>query len=195
MKKYIAELIGTFLLAGVVNLSLGGALPTVPTAVLAAVTLAVCVYTLGAISGTHINPAITLGVWSVGRISAKDAAGYIVAQFVGGLAACFVSAGIVTPATITAVDSGPVYCAEILGAFCLALGVASVVFGKAPGPAAGLTIGGSLLFGIAMAVPASNAVLNPAVAVSIGSISIAYLAAPILGSLIAFQIYRLISAD
>jgi glycerol uptake facilitator-like aquaporin len=195
LKKYIAELIGTFLLAGVVSLSLGGKFDAVPTAVLAGLTLGVCVYTLGAISGTHINPSITLGVLSVGKISFADAAGYIVAQFLGGVLAMFVSSSMVPRSALTIVDSGPVFCAEIFGTFCLGLGVASVVFGKAPGPAAGLTIGGSLLFGLSIAATASNAVLNPAVAVGIGSVSVAYLTAPVVGAVIAFQIYRFISAD
>ena len=77
MNKYLAEFVGTFLLTLAVSVCLASKFP-VPTAVVAALTLGVSVYVFGAISGTHINPAITLGILSVGRISPKDAALYIV---------------------------------------------------------------------------------------------------------------------
>src|SRR5262249_59747933 len=90
MKRYVAEFLGTFALALAVALSLAGKFP-VPTPVTAALTLGVCVYTFGGISGTHINPAITIGLLSIGKINVKDAAFYLGAQFAGGGAAMFVS--------------------------------------------------------------------------------------------------------
>jgi 16S rRNA (uracil1498-N3)-methyltransferase len=53
----------------------------------AALTLALCVYTLGPISGCHINPAITLGLWSIGKIKSWKVLNYIVAQVLGAGAA------------------------------------------------------------------------------------------------------------
>ncbi|MBI1790463.1 MAG: aquaporin [Acidobacteria bacterium] len=194
MNKYIAEFLGTFMLALAVGLSLAGKFP-VPTPVVAAVTLMVCVYTLGAICGTHINPAVTLGVLSIGKMSVKDAVGYWVAQFAGGAAAYGITGLLVTRAAVTAVDSGGVFGAEVLGTFMLAFGVASVVHGKAPGPAAGLTIGGSLLAGISYAATISNGVLNPAVALGIGSFSVVYLLAPLVGGFLAMQAYKFIAKD
>ena len=192
MNKYLAEFTGTFLLTLAVSVCLATKFP-VPTAVVAALTLGVSVYVFGAISGTHINPAITLGILSVGRISPKDAALYIVSQLAGASLAIVISGGLVTRAALTASNTGPVFLAEILGTFCLATGVASVVFGKAPAPAAGLTIGGALLLGLSIASSGSNGVLNPAVAVGIGSISIAYLIAPLVGAVMAFQLYRFLA--
>ena len=87
------------------------------------------------------------------------------------------------------------YIAEFLGTFMLAIGVSSVVHGKAPGPAAGLTIGGSLLVAISYAATISNGVLNPAVAVGIGSVSATYLIAPLVGAVIAFQLYKFIASE
>jgi aquaporin Z len=193
MNKYIAELLGTFVLALAVGLSLAGKFP-VPTPVVAGLTLMICVYTLGAISGAHINPAITIGLLSIGKISVKDAVGYLVAQFAGaGLAISVRGFLVAAPTGAVATDAAVPFVAEILGTFWLAIGVASVVHGSAPGDAAGVVIGGSLLLGIAVASQGSNGVLNPAVALGIGSVSVTYLLAPILGSVAAMWVYRLIS--
>ena len=124
-----------------------------------------------------------------------DAAAYIVAQFAGALAARSMALCILgTRQSVTVVDNASVFGAEALGAFWLATGVASVVLGKAPAAAAGLTIGGSLLFGISFAAPISNGVLNPAVALGIGSFSVVYCIAPIVGAAVAMLIYRFVLA-
>jgi glycerol uptake facilitator-like aquaporin len=190
MNKYVAEFLGTFVLALAVSLSIGGKFP-VPTPVIAGLTLGVCVYTLGAISGTHVNPAITIGLATIGKISPKDAGFYLVAQLAGGGLAIAVSRFLASaPVSVTALDSATVFAAEMVGTFLLATGVAAVVHDKASGPASGLTIGGSLLIGISVAANASNGVLNPAVALAIGSLSMAYVAAPIAGSILAMLLYN-----
>jgi glycerol uptake facilitator protein len=192
MNRYIAEFVGTFALACAVALSLAGKFP-VATPVIAALTLGVCVYTLGGISGTHINPAITIALATIGRIEFKDAAFYLAAQFAGGGLAMFVSGLMLGKPAVTAVDSLPVFAAEALGTFWLAIGVCSVVLGKAPAAAAGLTIGGSLLLGISMAATISNGVLNPAVALGIGSFSTVYVLGPIVGAAAAMLLYRFLA--
>src|SRR5260370_33818563 len=119
-----------------------------------------------------------------------DAAAYIVAQFGGGAVrkeAAFCILG--SHPAVTVVDNVSVLAAEALGAFWLATGVIAVVTGKAPAAAAGLTIGGSLLVGIAFAAPISNAVLNPAVALAIGSFSLMYVVGPGVGAGIALSLY------
>ncbi|MGH9660065.1 MAG: aquaporin [Bryobacteraceae bacterium] len=194
MAKYIAEFLGTFALALAVSLSITGKFP-VPTPVVAALTLGVCVYTLGAISGTHINPAITIGLAVIRKISPAEAGGYLAAQFAGAGAAMAVAGFLGKAAAVGAMDSGPVFAGEFLGTFLLATGVASVVHGKASGPAAGLTIGGSLLVGLTVAAASSNAVLNPAVALAIGSLSPAYVLAPIVGSAAAMALYSFLARE
>lgn len=88
MKKYLAEMFGTFVLVfigcGTVVFSAEtvGHLGIALAFGLAVVAMA---YAIGPVSGAHVNPAVTLGVWSAGRMSGKDAWGYIVFQFIGAI--------------------------------------------------------------------------------------------------------------
>lgn len=90
MKKYLAEMFGTMVLVlmgcGVaVSLSCNYAEPAtvIGTAMAFGLSVVAMAYTIGGISGCHINPAITLGVFLSGKMSGKDAVGYMVAQIVG----------------------------------------------------------------------------------------------------------------
>ncbi|MBR1933276.1 MAG: MIP family channel protein [Prevotella sp.] len=91
MKKYFAEAVGTMVLVLMgcgVAVSLGcDPVANIPAVVGTAFAFGLAVvamaYTIGGISGCHINPAITLGVWLSGRMSGKDACGYVCGQVVG----------------------------------------------------------------------------------------------------------------
>jgi len=92
MKKYIAECLGTFVLTFLgcgTAMFLGCTTPAgvVGTAVAFGLSVIAMAYTIGNISGCHINPAITLGVALSGRMSWKDACGYWCGQVVGGIIA------------------------------------------------------------------------------------------------------------
>ena len=195
MHKYIAEFIGTFTLASVVILTVvkGGALDT-PVA--AGLVLALFVYTIGVISGCHINPAVTLGALSIKKISVQDAIGYIVAQLVGGILAALTLKGlfgIVMPVMPVATMTSALFLAEALGAFLFGFGIAAVVYGKVSGEHGGLVIGGSLLLGVTVAATAGDAgILNPAVALALGAFNVLYVLAPIVGVAIGMQAYRML---
>ena len=95
MKKYFAELVGTFVLTllgcgTAVSLNCGiDTASVVGTALAFGLAVVAMAYTIGGISGCHINPAITLGCLISGRISGKDACGYMVFQVIGAiLASC-----------------------------------------------------------------------------------------------------------
>ena len=92
MKKYVAEMVGTFVLTFLgcgTAMFLGCNTPAgvVGTAIAFGLAVVAMAYTIGEISGCHINPAITLGVALSGRMSWKDACGYWVGQVIGGIIA------------------------------------------------------------------------------------------------------------
>lgn len=199
MNKYIAELFGTFTLAFVVYVSIANELAWTP--VIAMLTLGLFVYSIGHVSGCHINPAVTLGLLSIKKINLSDAAGYIIAQFIGAALAMVVAKsvfGLGELGLLSGADAGAmnVGLAEGLGMILFTFGIASVVYGKASKHMSGLVVGGSLLLGIMIATVASNGVLNPAVAYGIGSFNLMYLLGPVIGAVIGMQLYKcLCSAD
>lgn len=197
MKKYVAEFIGTFTLAFVVLIAIanGGAVIAIP--IVAGLTLALFVYTIGPISGSQINPAVTLGLLSIKKISSKDAVSIIVAQLLGAFFAIIIAKGFgLSSAMNVGVWSGKVFFAEMFGTLFFAFGIASVVYGKVKDEMSGLVIGGSLLLGIIISTLSGAAgILNPAVALSLNALTAVYLFAPIVGSVIGFQIYKHLARD
>ena len=192
MKTYAfaAELLGTFLLALMVRLSLGSNFP-VPTPVVAGLTLGLIVYVLGPISGAHVNPAVTVGLAAIRKISWNDAGVYVAMPLVGGFLAMVVGNALAgAHLSLNAGSTVEIGIAEALGAAILVLGVSSVVFGKTPKDASGLTIGTALTLGALAASTVSNGVVNPAVALGIGSLSIPYVVGPLLGGVVAAFGYR-----
>ncbi|MCB0023594.1 MAG: aquaporin, partial [Caldilinea sp.] len=93
-KKYGAEFIGTFwlVLAGCGSAVLAAGIPNIGIGLLGVslafgLTVLTMAYAIGHISGCHINPAVTFGLWAGGRFPARDLLPYIVAQVLGGIAA------------------------------------------------------------------------------------------------------------
>lgn len=93
MKKYLAELIGTFTLVlfgcGAAVLA-GNFVGQLGIAFAFGLTIVGMAYAIGPVSGCHINPAVTIGAWFAKRIETKDAVFYIVAQFIGAAIASLV---------------------------------------------------------------------------------------------------------
>lgn len=88
-KKYAAELIGTFVLVlfGCGSAATaGGELGTLGVALAFGLAFVAMAYVIGAISGCHINPAVSLAMLVVGKLSAKDFIGYVIAQAAGAVA-------------------------------------------------------------------------------------------------------------
>jgi glycerol uptake facilitator protein len=198
MKKYIAEFFGTFALTITVLGSLA-AQSQVPTALLAGITLGLFVYTVGKVSGTHINPAVTLGAWSVKKIKSQDVFFYILGQFAGAALAVILAKYLNLVPAVDGVLTKEAFIGEIVGTLIFTFGIASVLFAKeteSETHTAPFIIGGSLTIGATIAAClGSNGVLNPAVAFGINSFGIAYIIGPIIGSVLGMWLYKYIATN
>ena len=218
MKKYIAECIGTFVLTFLgcgAAVSLGCAetntAAVVGTAIAFGLAVVAMAYTIGGISGCHINPAITLGCLITGRISCKDSIGYIVGQVVGAIIAGAVLFGIYGAESGLGSNGIGAGCN---GCWCTALTVeivltalfVLVVLGAthktngATGNFAGLAIGLSLILIHLVGIHFTGTSVNPAR--SIGPAIFAcgealanlwiFIVGPFVGALIAAVLWKLI---
>jgi len=210
----IAELIGTFALvfigAGAGALGIGG---LVGVAFAHGLVIVGFAYAYGHLSGTHINPAVTLGIWVAGKIEAKRAISHIVFQIAGGILAALLlswmlggtetglgathlahglSAG---KATINVTPLVGVVLEAILTFFLVNTVMNAAVSGKA-GDLAGVAIGFTLVFCILMGGPLTGASLNPARSIGpalvTGELSDlwVYLVGPPLGGIAAGLLYK-----
>lgn len=188
-KKLLAELIGTFTLTIIVLLSsLSG---STLTPVFAGIVLGLFVYTIGSISGCHINPAVTIGFLSLKKIENKEALFYIVFQFLGALLALL--AAVIYGFDVSKagnLNTPAIFLSETVGAALFTFGIAAVVIGKVNDGVKGVVIGTSLFMGITLALLLGGVgFLNPAVALGNFSLNLSTLLGPIAGSLIGMQIY------
>jgi len=204
-KALIAEFVGTFALifigagAGAV-----GKVGLVGVALAHGLVLMVMAAAYGDISGAHINPAVTIGLWAGRQIKGAAAVGYIVVQLLGGIAGALVLRFILgggagsLGATVLASGVSPVeglVVEAVLTFFLVNTIYQTAVRGKA-GNLAPVAIGMTLAFGILMGGPLTGASLNPArtigPAVVVGNYRDlwVYLAGPALGGLGAAGLYR-----
>jgi len=210
----LAEFIGTFALifigAGAGALGIGG---LVGVALAHGFVIVGFAYSYGHISGTHINPAVTLGVWAAGKIDAGRAFSYIVFQIVGGIVGALtlrwvlggtgtglgrtaLAQGLqVGDATISIAPLVGVVLEAILTFFLVNAVMNAGISGKATIPG-GLAIGLTLAFCILMGGPLTGASLNPArsigPAVASGNFENlwVYLIGPALGGILAGVLYK-----
>jgi MIP family channel proteins len=212
----IAEALGTFLFffvgAGSVVLgdylaANGGTAPGLLGVALAhGLALAVLVSALGPVSGGHFNPAVTLGVWIMGRITPTRAAFYVVAQLIGGLAAGLALKAVFADSWQASNIGAPALGAGITPA--LGIGIEAIlttllvlaVIGTAVDPRApkigGLAIGLAVAADILVGGPLTGAAMNPArwfgPAVAAGAYADWYVwwIGPAIGAAVAALIYR-----
>jgi aquaporin Z len=212
MKKYIAELIGTFALvfcgtgAIIVNQQNDGALGLIGIALAFGIIVSAMVYVFGSISGTHINPAVTIALL-IGKLTTKkEALFYIIAQFIGALLAS-VSLKFIFPESLTlgsTLPSGDLlqsFLLEYIFTFFLMLTILGVTSKKEFSTIAGLLIGLVVTGIILFAGPISGGSFNPArsfaPAVISGNLSVLwiYLAAPTLGAITATVIWKMFNKN
>jgi aquaporin Z len=177
----LSELTGTFFLALAAL-----AVPAPYTAVVVGLVLLVFVYTIGSISGCHLNPAVTVGLAAARQFPWGEGVIYIAAQIVGSvLARLVVFSGAVR--VQGNYHSGNAI-AEFLGIGILMLAVAAVTVKKVTSSGSGVAVGPALIAGLLI----SGGVLNPAVALAMGLISTPASWAPLLGGLAFSLLYTLL---
>ena len=204
----MAEAIGTFFLvligpgAAMVDAWSHGAVGHVGVSLAFALVVIAVVFACGHLSGAHINPAVTIGFWSIGRFPRRDVVPYILAQCVGAVGASALLRSILGPvghmgATLPAIPGGAAFVVEWLLSFVLMFVIMAVATdervenGFAP-LAVGLTVGFCALF----AGPLTGASMNPARSLGpalVGggwSTHWVYWAAPTTGMLVAARAYE-----
>lgn len=184
MKKYIAELIGTMVLvlmgcgsavfAGDMVGACGEGVGTLGVALAFGLAVVAMAYTIGGISGCHINPAITLGVYLSGRMNGKDAGMYMLFQVIGAIVGsailfALVSTGSHNGGTATGSNSFAdgamvqAFIAEAVFTFIFVLVVLGTTDAKrGAGNLAGLAIGLSLVLIHIVCIPITGTSVNPA---------------------------------
>jgi len=222
MKKYAAELVGTFVLVfgGVGSAVLAGShIGFAGVALAFGLALLVMVYTIGPISGCHVNPAVTLGVLLSKKIDIKDSIGYWIAQIIGAIIAAavilFIAKGL--PGGYNPHLSGlgadgyglhsPDHYSMAAGFVCevvLTSFLVLVVLGstdiKAPVGFAGIAIGLVLTLIHLVGIPVTNTSVNPArsigPAIFVGGWAIQqlwlFIVAPLVGGVLAAVVYQII---
>lgn len=194
----VAEFIGTFTLATVVMAMISQTSFSFFAAVMAGSVLGLMTLVVGTNAGVHLNPAVTIGLWTQRKIETSKSILYIVAQLLGGfLALVFAEYVFKSPLKSIAGDSfdGSILVAETVGAFIFTFGVASAIALGYEGLRKAVTIGASLAVGIAVAgLGVGNGMINPAVALGSQSWSLAYVVGPIIGGIVGFSVYGLLFA-
>ncbi len=214
---YLAEFLGTLVLVlaitGLVSASAVTGLSLTNLALVHLLALMGIVYSIGAISGAHVNPAVTLALLAIRKITGREAGMYIVMQLLGGLAGAFLAKAFflgrgalvnygtpgISDRYLQGGSVGLAFLAEAIGAFLIVWAVmGTAVNPTAPKGVAGIAIGGALGLGELIFAPATGGSFNPArwfgPALASGTWSDAwmYILAPIAGGILAALIYRTI---
>ena len=224
MNKYGAEFFGTFwlVLGGCGSAVLAAAFPNVGIGLLGVslafgLTVLTMAYTIGHISGCHLNPAVSIGLWAGGRFPAKQLLPYIVAQVLGGIVAggilyliasgkagFDVSTGFASNGYGAHSPGGYSFLAALVSEVVMTMMFLLIILGatdkRAPQGFAPIAIGLALTLIHLISIPVTNTSVNPArstgVALFVGDWATAQLwlfwAAPIAGALLGAAIYRFI---
>ena len=225
MKKYLAEMVGTMVLvlmgcgsavfAGDIAAACGTGVGTLGVALAFGLSVVAMAYTIGGISGCHINPAITLGGYLSKRISGKDAAFYMLFQVIGafiGSAIIYVlvSTGAHAGGTATGANSFgegemlQAFIAELVFTFIFVLVVLGATDSKkGAGNFAGLAIGLTLVLVHIVCIPITGTSVNPArsiaPAVFEGGVALSqlwlFIVAPFCGAALSALVWNVLARD
>lgn len=195
----VAEFIGTYVLATAMLAMLVRTNFEFFSAIAAAVVYGVFYLAFGSVSGSQLNPAVTLANWTIRKISTVSAIVLIIVQLLAGLVAWRLGQYFLGQALSKTAAGGLVWrvlIAEAVGAFIFGLAVAAVAYKKdLETPKKAAILAGGLFGGIVIASLASNGLINPAVAIATRSVSWAYIAGPIIGLIVGANLYNVFFTD
>jgi aquaporin Z len=216
MKKYIAEFIGTAVLvilgcgtAMLVGCDAANGGGYILTALAFGLVIVGMAYSVGNISGCHINPAVSLGVLIVGKMNVKDFIGYVAAQFLG------VIAGAAVLMAIVGVDSGLganglyngnaglSFVIEVILTFVFVIAILGVTSKQENGAVAGIVIGLALVLVHILGISFTGTSVNPArsfgPALLVGGEALAnvwvFIVAPLVGGVLAAVVYNFLASN
>ncbi|GGH33542.1 aquaporin Z [Dyadobacter endophyticus] len=224
-KKYLAEFLGTFWLVfgGCGSAMLSAAFPAVGIGLLGVslafgLTVLSMAYAVGSVSGAHLNPAVSIGLWAGGRLDADQLPGYIISQIAGGLLGAATLFVIVTGNGSSIADFAAngygthspggynmvsAFVTELTLTFFFLLIILGATRVEAPSGFAGIAIGLALTLIHLISIPVTNTSVNPARSISqalfVGGWAIQqlwlFIAAPIAGAILAGLVHKLLAGQ
>ena len=224
MKKYVAEFIGTFFLVvfgcgsavGINSLlvSSGQVVPLAISTLTIAFVIVAMANSIGKVSGCHINPAVSLGVWMNNKMSTKDFCAYVVSQIIGGIAGAGVLAYLFNSTKSLGANGygdfralgcsmGVAIVIEVILTFAFVLTVLSITDKAEDGKVASFVIGLTLTLVHILGVPFTGTSVNPAR--SLGPALIqggealsqvwVFILAPLVGAALAAIVFKVLISD
>ncbi|MBQ3597700.1 MAG: aquaporin [Clostridia bacterium] len=215
MKKYLAEFIGTFVLvffacgtAAVVGCSAENGTGYLLTALAFGLVIVAMAYSIGNVSGCHINPAVSIAMLISGKLGIKDFAGYVIAQFLGataGAAALMAFVGKESGLGANALYKGDIWLSlliEIILTFVFVIAILGVTSKVENGAVAGIVIGLSLTLVHILGISFTGTSVNPArsfgPALFVGGDALAnvwvFILAPLVGGALAAVVYKFLAS-
>ena len=216
IKKYIAELVGTFVLvffacgtAAVVGCSAENGTGYLLTALAFGLVIVAMAYSIGNVSGCHINPAVSIAMLVNGKLSVKDFIGYVVSQFIGatiGAAVLALFVGVDSGLGANALYNGSIPLSlliEVILTFVFVFAILGVTSKVENGAVAGIVIGLSLTLVHILGISFTGTSVNPArsfgPALFVGGDALihvwVFIAAPLVGGVLAALFYRFIASE
>lgn len=228
MKKYVAEFIGTFVLvvfgcgsAVAANTLLSNAGQPIPLALSTlliafafGLVIVAMAYSIGNVSGCHINPAVSLAMLILGKLEIKDFVGYILAQVIGAIAGAGVlvfmfgsNASLGTngygAASALGINAGQAFVVEVILTFVFVIAIIGVTSKIENSAVAGIVIGLALVLVHILGIPFTGTSVNPArslgPAIVAGGTAITqvwvFILAPLAGGALAAFVYKFISSE
>ena len=190
MKKYLAELIGTFTLVffgcgtavvcgGFTGGTGGGYLGVVAIALAFGLAIVASAYAIGSVSGCHVNPAVSLSMLLTKKLSGKDFCGYVIAQIIGAFLGSALLKFIISSSTYLSINGGlgqngfeslsamglslsGALVVEVILTFVFVLTILGVTSSEKTASVAGIVIGLTLTFVHIIGIPLTGTSVNPA---------------------------------